>query len=134
MGRMTKEKEALGLTSDQLNPGKPENTPKYSDIVYQTGGPNRCGQGTSYKSKGVSSKKEHEDALKNGWFDTPAEAIKLGESEANEIRFELEQLRKEKMLDTDRQELEQLRAEKAEREASKKGKPGRPPKSLSKTP
>lgn len=133
MGRMTKEKQALGLTSDSLNPGNPDLDPKYSDMVYQTGGPNRCGNGTSYKTKGVASAKEHEAALKNGWFKTPAEAIELGETDANEIKFELEQLRKEKMLDKDREELEQLRAEKKEREAKKKNKGGRPPKSPPKT-
>ena len=133
MGRMSPEKEALGLTHDQLNPGKPENTPKYSDIVYQTGGPNRCGQGSSFKSRGVSSEKEHNSMLKNGWFNTPGEAINLGEDEANKVRFVLGELRKEQKLEEDRAELEELLKRKAEREAKKKNKVGRPSKSISYT-
>lgn len=119
MAKMSKEKKALGLTHDQLNPGDTADARKYSDIVYQTGGESSCGQGVSYKSKGVWSKKEREDALNDGWFATPVEAVKLGESEANKVRFDLKTLREEKMLEKDRVELEELRKEKAESEAKK---------------
>ncbi len=49
--------------------------------------------------------------------------MKLGESEANKVRFDLAKLREEKLLDKDRAELEELRKEKAEREAKKRDKP-----------
>lgn len=47
---------------------------KYSDIVYKTPGPHQRPGGT-FDCKGVSSKAEHAEALKAGWFDTLPEAI-----------------------------------------------------------
>lgn len=117
-GKMSKEKEALGLTRFQLNPGLPEDNAKYAEIVYRSGGKYRGGaEGGSYSCKGVSSEEELLEAFDAGWYATPGEALKTVPTEAEDIRAELKKLKAEKMLDTDREELKQLRAEKAEREA-----------------
>lgn len=118
-GRMSKEKEALGLTKDQLNPGTPEDNAKYSEIVYRSGGKYRGSNGGSYSCKGVSSEGELSEALAAGWFATPGEALKTVPTEAEDIRAELKKLNAEKLLDTDREELKRLRREKAEREEKK---------------
>ncbi len=116
-GKMSDEKLALGLTRFQLNPGTPEDNAKYSEIVYRSGGKYRGGaDGGSYSCKGVSSEDELEEALEAGWFRTPGEALKTVPTEAEDIRAELKKLKDEKLLDTDREELVELRKEKAERE------------------
>jgi hypothetical protein len=83
----------------------------------------------------VSSEEEHAEALDSGWYDTPGEALNTVPTEADDIKAELEKLRAEKMLDSDREELAQLRKEKAEREEKKaKAKAAREEKTNSKTP
>lgn len=119
MGRMSKEKAALGLTKDQLNPGHPGDAGKYSEIVYRAGGGYRGPKGGTYSCRGVSSEEEHADALDDGWFSTPAEALNLGVTEVDVMRKEIKALREEKLIDHEREELEQLRKEKAERDAKK---------------
>lgn len=121
MGKMSDEKKALGLTKDQLNPGSPEDNEKYSEIVYKKGGPYRWPKGGTYQVRGVSSEQELEEALDSGWFRTAAEAIKGGNSEAEDIRAELKKMREEKLLDAERAELEELRRWKADREAAANG-------------
>lgn len=121
MGRMSKEKEALGLTKDQLNPGAPEDASKYSEIMYRSGGAYRFPKGGTYSCRGVSSENELAEALESGWFRTPEEAIKGGTSEAESMRAELKKMREEKLLDAERAELEDLRKWKAEREAAASG-------------
>lgn len=126
MGRMSKEKEALGLTKDQLNPGAPEDAAKYSEIVYRNGGAYRFPKGGTFSCRGVTSEQELAEALESGWFRTPEEAIKGGTSEADEIRAELKKMREEKLLDAERAELEELRKWKAEREAAANGEATKP--------
>lgn len=47
---------------------------EYSDIVYRCPGPYQRPHGT-FDFRGVTSKVDHEQALKDGWFNTLPEAI-----------------------------------------------------------
>jgi hypothetical protein len=47
---------------------------KYEDMVYRCPGP-LPGNGFTWATKGVKSKEEHEQALKDGWFRTLPEAV-----------------------------------------------------------
>ena len=73
---------------------------KYQDMVYKCPGPYIRERGT-FDTKGVNSKEEHEQALKDGWFNTLPEAI-AGKSAVINVedakpptRVELEQKAKE---------------------------------------
>ena len=116
-GRMSKEKEALGLTRDQLNPGKSEDNDKYSEIVYRSGGHYRGGKGRTYECRGSSSEEETKRLLKGGWAKTPGEAISTVPTKAEEVRAEIKILKAEKLMNADLKELNELRREKAERES-----------------
>lgn len=74
---------------------------KYQDMVYKNGGP-YARKGGTYDTKGVNSREEHDEALKNGWFNTLPEAIagkaavvELPPDEKPPTRAELEQKAKE---------------------------------------
>ena len=47
----------------------------YSDIVYKCPGPHAGPNGKTYEYRGVSSKEEHAQKLKDGWSDSLMEAV-----------------------------------------------------------
>jgi len=76
-------------------------TEPYSTIVYRDKGPYQRPGGT-YDWRGVKSREEHDQALKEGWFNSMPEAIKgehvlieLPPIESPPTRAELEQKAKE---------------------------------------
>lgn len=91
---------------------------KYSSIVYRCPGPHQRKGGT-FDYKGVSSEAEHEQARKDGWFDTLPEAIEgkaalieLPPDNAPPTRAELEQKAKELNIKFDKKTTDEVLSKK----------------------
>src|SRR5262245_53791558 len=91
---------------------------KYQEMVYRCPGPYQRPHGT-FDTLGVNSKDEHEQALKDGWFNSLPEAIvgktavvELPSDSAPPTRDELEQKAKELGIKFDKKTSDEVLTEK----------------------